>query len=320
MISFCLSMAAAAQDTTCEDFQVDEPTCVAPCSGSPTITNMIVGDNGAGVNHIEYQTFTCSSSGKSSCTQTTQIPTAVVNSWCESGGGGGGCSDVGGNDLCFECGCGGSPIIVDTNGRGFHLTSLKEGVMFDIAGDGRPVKIAWTAAKSANAFLALDLNHNGKIDSGRELFGDFTPQPKSAHPNGYLALAQYDRPENGGNGDGIIDGRDAIFSKLLLWIDENHDGISQPNELHTLPELGVYSISLRYRDDRSLFDQYGNWFHYQSALNPDPLDGESKDGRTTYDVFFQVDWSDTTGSHKATTNQSDLSLEKQIEAIDRRLD
>jgi hypothetical protein len=77
MISFCLSMAAAAQDTTCEDFQVGEPTCVAPCSGSPTITNMIVGDNGAGVNHIEYQTFTCSSSGKSSCTQTTQIPTAV---------------------------------------------------------------------------------------------------------------------------------------------------------------------------------------------------------------------------------------------------
>lgn len=47
----------------------------------------------------------------------------------------------------------------------------------------------------------------------------------------------------------------------------------------------MYSISLHYRDDRSLFDQYGNWFHYQAALNPNPRDGESKDGRVTYDVF-----------------------------------
>ncbi|HEY6339620.1 MAG TPA: hypothetical protein VIW68_14100 [Candidatus Sulfotelmatobacter sp.] len=71
------------------------------------------------------------------------------------------------------------------------------------------------------------------------------------------------------SGDGIIDKNDAIFSKLLLF-----------------PDLGVYSINLRYRDDRHYFDQYGNWFHYQASLNPDPLDGESKDGRMTYDVFF----------------------------------
>jgi hypothetical protein len=58
------------------------------------------------------------------------------------------------------------------------------------------------------------------------------------------------------------------------------------NELHTLPDLGVYSISLHYRDDRHFFDQYGNWFHYQAALNPDPKDGESKDGRVIYDVFL----------------------------------
>ena len=131
-------------------------------------------------------------------------------------------------------------------------------------------------------------NHNGKIDSGKELFGNYTAQPKSANPNGYLALAEFDNRENGGNGDGIIDSRDAVFSHLRLWIDENHDGVSQANELHTLPELGVYSISLRYRDDRHFFDEYGNWFHYHATLNPDPLDGESKDGRSTYDVFFRV--------------------------------
>lgn len=181
-----------------------------------------------------------------------------------------------------------SPIIIDTTGGGFRLTSAEAGVDFDILGDGKPVRIAWTAATSGNAFLALDRNHNGKIDDGKELFGNLTEQPPSKNPNGFLALAVFDKPENGGNGDGVIDARDDVFSHLLLWIDENHDGISQPNELHSLPEMGVHSISLHYRDDRSYFDVYGNWFHYRSVLNPDPQDGESMDGRYIYDVFFMV--------------------------------
>ena len=203
----------------------------------------------------------------------------------------GGCTDVVGvspdTDKCPQSCCS-SPIIVDTTGHGFHLTSAEDGVWFDIHADGHPVLISWTAAGSGNAFLALDRNHNGKIDSGKELFGNITQQPKSDHPNGYLALAEFDKPENGGNGDGIIDERDAVFTHLLLWIDANHNGISEPDELHTLRELGVYSISLHYRDDLHFFDQYGNWFHYQAALNPDPKDGRSKDGRITYDVFFRT--------------------------------
>ncbi|MGA8493207.1 MAG: hypothetical protein WB711_22485 [Terriglobales bacterium] len=178
-----------------------------------------------------------------------------------------------------------SPIIVDTTGKGFHLTSAQNGVVFDIAGDGHPIQMAWTSATSRNAFLALDRNHNGKIDNGTELFGNFTRQPISRHPNGFLALADFDKPENGGNGDGIIDKRDAVFSHLLLWIDENHDGVSQPNELHTLPELGVYSLALKYKESKRV-DQFGNMFRYKAAVNPDPKDGESKDGRWTYDVFF----------------------------------
>lgn len=160
----------------------------------------------------------------------------------------------------------GSPIIIDTSGAGFHLTSPRDGVMFDIGGDGQPIQVAWTAPGSANAFLALDRNGDGKIDSGTELFGNYTQQPSSPNPNGFVALAQFDKPENGGNGDGIINSSDAVYSSLLLWIDENHDGVSQPSDLHTLPELGTYSLSLDYQAYQRV-DQFGNQFRYRSAVN-----------------------------------------------------
>jgi hypothetical protein len=191
------------------------------------------------------------------------------------------------NSTTCSCNCTPSPIIIDVGGNGFQLTSAEDGVVFDIFGDGRSIQISWTAAGSGNAFLALDRDGNGSIDSGKELFGNVTQQTPSADPNGFLALAEFDKPANGGNGDGIIDKRDAVFSKLLLWIDENHDGISQPSELHSLPELGVFSLSLRYRDSRQT-DEFGNEFKYKAAVNPDPQDGESKDGRWAYDVFLET--------------------------------
>lgn len=177
-----------------------------------------------------------------------------------------------------------SPILIDTDGNGFHLTSAEKGVSFDITGDGHLTKMAWTAAGSTNAFLALP--HDGTITSGKELFGNFTPQPPSSHPNGFLALAIYDQPENGGNGDGVIDEKDAVFSSLRLWIDSNHDGVAQAEEIHSLPELGVFSISLHYRESRKE-DQYGNLFRYWSRINLiGPDEDDSRAGRVAYDVFF----------------------------------
>ncbi len=175
------------------------------------------------------------------------------------------------------------PLIIDVEGHGFRLTNTANGVVFDIRADGRPLRIPWTA-NDDNAFLVLDRNGNGVIDDGTELFSNVTPQPASTHKNGFLALAEYDKPANGGNGDGVIDDKDAIFSQLRLWVDANHDGISQSGELHTLHELGVYSVSLEFGPSHRV-DEFGNEFLYKARVNQGRR-GESEVGRTVYDVFF----------------------------------
>jgi hypothetical protein len=196
------------------------------------------------------------------------------------------------NPCCDECyevcegtgwECVGSPITIDAFGVGFHFTDTANGVKFRVLPSGRLRQMSWPDASFQNGWLALDRNGDGTITSFRELFGPNTPQPSSPDPNGYLALAVFDDPANGGNGNGMIDPGDSVYSHLLLWIDENHNGVSEPGELHGLAEMGIFSIDLKYSLSRYV-DKNGNIFRYKANIS----DRVSAADPVCYDVFVTM--------------------------------
>jgi hypothetical protein len=127
------------------------------------------------------------------------------------------------------------PITLDLNGNGIDLSSYRAGARFDITGKG---KIATTAfVKGGDAFLAVDRNGNGIVDSGKELFGD-----QNGAKNGYEELAKLDS-----NRDGLINKLDKDFAKLLLFKD-NGNGKTEPGELVSLAEAGIAELSLNYQN------------------------------------------------------------------------
>lgn len=93
------------------------------------------------------------------------------------------------------------PLVINFNGNAAQLTDQR--LLFDLDADGNQEQVATLA--SGSAYLALDKNANGAIDSGTELFGPVTG-------SGFAELAGYDA-----DGNGWIDESDAVYSRLRLW-------------------------------------------------------------------------------------------------------
>ena len=174
------------------------------------------------------------------------------------------------------------PIIIDLNKNGITSTKLNNTIYFDH--DNNNFKEASSWIDKGDAFLALDKNNNGLIDNGNELFGNHTisntrfgeqEANNDTSINGYEALKAYDL-----NGDNVIDSKDEIYDKLLLWKDSNQNAITDKGELIKLKDSGIVSIDLNYKNTNT--DEKGNTIKQSSTVT-------FEDGSTTIanDVWFK---------------------------------
>ena len=169
----------------------------------------------------------------------------------------------------------GTPLILDLNGDGIHTTALAQGVTFDLMATGNRVPTGWVGA--GDGLLVRDLNHNNLIESGAELFGDSTVLPDGTKAlDGFQALAALDSDQNG-----VIDANDTGFNELQVWQDVNQDGISQADELHSLAELSIKSISLGFNPVSQ--DDAGNWIGLESTYQT-----TDEETHKLVDVWFKL--------------------------------
>jgi hypothetical protein len=191
------------------------------------------------------------------------------------------------NPDCPNCA---DPILVNPQGDGLHLTSAENGVLFDIDADGTLDRVPWTEPGSDDAWLAMDRNGNGIIDNGSELFGNRTPafagQSEPVARNGFQALDFLHGLDYGHNvDDGVLDARDEVFRRLLVWRDANHDGISQPDELQTASQAGLVAIEVVAKESRRR-DSNGNLFSQRAKA--EWVVGNHAVSSYAFDVWLRV--------------------------------
>jgi len=198
--------------------------------------------------------------------------------------GGGGSIDPNQNNCTGPDAC--SPLVLDLAGDGIATSGSDDPVSFDLTGDGVPETITWLARGSDDAFLWIDIDNDHRVDNGRELFGVGTLLPSGETAgDGFVALQAYDRLENGGNGDGVISVADHIWGRLRLWVDGNHDAVSDPTEIAPLQGSQVISLSLTYVRDE-VPDANGN-LHLLRGMYM-RRDGSNVDLLPLDDVYFHA--------------------------------
>ena len=193
-----------------------------------------------------------------------------------------------------------SPIVLDLSGGAMVSTISPNDshVKFDLDANGIQDNTGWISGKSG--LLAIDRNGNGKIDDGSELFGEATDlvgQPGKKAANGYAAMAQFDT-----NHDGVLNAQDRIWNKLVVWVDANGDGKSQPIEMKTMKQLGINKIEVNFTEVASkdviqtTDNLEGNLVKYTAKFYGPEQCGNN--GCKSYDVYFGSSESMVVGASK----------------------
>ena len=170
-----------------------------------------------------------------------------------------------------------SPLIVDLDGDGVETTSVANGVYFDHDGNGFAERTGWVGKD--DGLLVRDINGNGQIDNGTELFGNNSVLSNGQNAaNGFEVLKDLDS-----NQDGVFDNQDAAWSEVKVWKDSNSNGIVDAGELMTLEQAGITGFNLDYQS-QSRDDANGNAHLQTSTIT-------KADGTTAAitDVWFKTD-------------------------------
>jgi hypothetical protein len=175
-----------------------------------------------------------------------------------------------------------SPLILDLDGNGVQTLPLRgSGIYFDHDSNGIAEKTGWVSP--SDGLLVIDLNQNGVIDHGRELFGNHSRlSDDELAEHGFAALAKYDS-----NRDRKIDAKDLAWSRLKIWQDLNSNAKTDPGELFTLEGAGVKVLFLNFRQSPEI-DVNGNDHRLKGTYQK-----TSGQIAALTDVWFAVDTQDS---------------------------
>ncbi|WP_200962083.1 Ig-like domain-containing protein, partial [Pseudovibrio sp. POLY-S9] len=159
------------------------------------------------------------------------------------------------------------PLVLDLDGDGIELTPFADRqIYFDMDNDGALERTGWVGAD--DAILVHDRNGDGQINDITETLSEYYGAPAgtgAVHEDGFDALNTFDS-----NNDGRINASDTSFGSLKIWQDVNQNGRSEADELKTLAEAGITSISLNNSSDGSFSG--GNEVRSQSTYKTSERD------------------------------------------------
>jgi hypothetical protein len=150
----------------------------------------------------------------------------------------------------------------------YELTAPDDGVAFDIDADADLDQVAWPRDAADVALLAIDLDADGRIGSGRELVGDRTV------PGVSVSVTALKRLSSHAGTWGTMDSDDPLFAKLRLWRDANHNGISEAGELRPV-EDELSAIGMGYTRHRRV-DGSGNQSRFRGFVHVRTAPGRNR--------------------------------------------